>query len=111
MNGEVRLRASRKCGQLLKETEKAKGNRNDGKFGGRATRPPNKEEKTLAEMGISKDQSSKFQKLADVPDECFEEELSAPHKPSVDGILRSEPDKILHQQSRFYRSSGSLWVN
>ena len=86
----ARVRAERKCGELLREMEKAKGNQNTGEFGGRNERPP-KETKTLAEMGITKDQSSKFQKLAAVPEEEFEKavELSGT-KPSTNHILKAK---------------------
>jgi hypothetical protein len=66
---EIRLRAERKAGRLRAEMEKAK-----------AGRPPQNRShdttdfrgtKTLRELGISKDQSSKWQQLADVPDEQF----------------------------------------
>ena len=91
----IRLRAERRTGQLLKEIEKASAgrppkNRSSGTtdFNARssgATRQP----QTLKEMGISKDQSSKWQKLADVPEEKFKEALadtSAP--PSTANIIR-----------------------
>jgi hypothetical protein len=61
----------RKWGQLYSVGEKAKGNRNDGEFGGRGTRPPN-ETPTLSDLGVNKDQSSRWQKLGAVPDDEFE---------------------------------------
>ena len=89
----IRLRAERKAGQLLKEMPKAPGVQRQlagrDASGGRVVRPPENREATLADMGISKDQSSKWQKLADVPEDKFEEALadtSAP--PSTAGILR-----------------------
>ena len=61
--------AERKCGELLRDMDKAQGRRTD--------LPPNLVEsdnqvKTLSEMGVTKDQSSKWQKLADVPEDVFE---------------------------------------
>ena len=91
----IRLRAERRAGQLLKEMEKASAgrppkNRSSGttdlEVGSPDTTPP---PRTLKDMGISKDQSSKWQKLADVPEEKFEEALadtSAP--PSTANIIR-----------------------
>jgi hypothetical protein len=76
---EVRLRAERRTGELLKETERAKGSRGQLKgrksSGGRERRPPEKQAKTLAEMRISKDQSTDWQALADVPQEEFERRI------------------------------------
>lgn len=77
---EIRLRAERKAGQLLKETDRAEGNRGPVSTG---TTPP-----TLTDMGISRDQSSRWQKLADVPEDEFEATLAAPKKPSTNGIIR-----------------------
>jgi hypothetical protein len=59
---EIRIRAERRYGELLRDTNKAKGNQNDGQFGGRVTPPPNSGAKTLSDLGISKDQSSRWQK-------------------------------------------------
>ena len=56
---EIRLRAERKAGQLLKAMEKNKG----GQPKNRSTDTTG----TLQELGVSKDQSSKWQRLADVP--------------------------------------------
>jgi hypothetical protein len=60
------VRAERRAGQLLKETEKAKGSAGQGrpKKGGSAKTPP-KKAPTLADIGVTKTQSSRWQKLAD----------------------------------------------
>lgn len=82
---EIRLRSERKAGQLLRETTKA-----------RAGRPPNRSDDatdfrgapTIRDRGISKQQSSDWQKLADVPDDQFEKALSNYiHKPSTAAII------------------------
>jgi hypothetical protein len=79
---EIRLRAERKAGQLLKEIEKAKGGRPS-----QTTRPTRGvSAKTLADYGISHDQSAQWQKLADVPDDQFEASLAKP-KPTTSGII------------------------
>jgi hypothetical protein len=84
---EIRLRAERKAGQLQAVAEKAKaspGNQYTGHMdrGTEYTGP-----KTLAELGITKRQSSDWQKLASVPDDVFESALASPTKPSTKGIL------------------------
>ena len=71
---EIRLRAERKWGQLYSGSEKAKGVRTAGGgagAGGRMQRPP-AQPPTLADMGMTKDQSSRWQKLGAVPDDEFE---------------------------------------
>ena len=72
---EIRLRAERKCGQLLREREM------------RAGRPKEKPSNdliiaegagTLAELGISRNQSSQWQQLAAIPDDEFEQAVVQP---------------------------------
>ncbi|MDH3595780.1 MAG: hypothetical protein OEU09_14105 [Rhodospirillales bacterium] len=75
---EIRLRAERKAGQLLQEMDKNKG----------AAQPTRSSDTTtLRELGISKDQSSRWQRLAAVPEAEFEAALAAPDKPSTGGII------------------------
>jgi hypothetical protein len=85
----IRLRAERKCGELLKEIEKAKG--------GGDQRHPSHDTRgapTLRERGISYDQSSRWQKLADVPEDRFEAALADPDViPTTSGILQAEAPK------------------
>jgi hypothetical protein len=84
---EIRLRAERRAGELLRE-QAANGERAaDGrpKLSRDATILP----KTLPDLGISRDQSSKWQKLADVPEDQFEDALRDPvTKPSTASIIR-----------------------
>jgi hypothetical protein len=65
---EIRQRAERKWGQLYNTSEKAHrtGNQHTGSL------PRAEGTKTLDEMGVTKDQSSKWQKLGAVPDDEFE---------------------------------------
>lgn len=69
---EIRLRAERRAGQLLGEMEKAKGARgNPGGQGAKVVRSDDTTAQTLPEMGITRDQSSQWQKLAKVPEQEF----------------------------------------
>jgi hypothetical protein len=71
---EIRLRAERRAGELLAETEKNKGTRGQGRPSkrGRSGRPPKDETPTLADLGVSKDQSSRWQRLAEMGGGEFE---------------------------------------
>jgi hypothetical protein len=69
----IRRRAEAKMGALLRDTEKAKG----GDHGGRpkidgSRKEPSNETPTLAEIGVTKKQSSEFQQLAAVPKAQFD---------------------------------------
>jgi hypothetical protein len=65
---EIKVRAERRCGELLKATAER---------GERATRGVNVErydieKPTLSDMGLTRDESSRYQKLAAMPAEHFE---------------------------------------
>lgn len=83
---EIRIRAERKCGQLLREMEKAK-----------AGRPPENRSRdktdfrgapTLSDRGISKSQSSRWQALAAVPEAEFEATLAGPSDTLKQSVVR-----------------------
>src|SRR6266567_8413556 len=74
---KIRLRAERRAGELLAGMDKAKGSRGQAQgrdvSGGIVMEPPeNDDTPTLAEMGISKKQSSQWQKLAGLGESEFE---------------------------------------
>lgn len=94
----ARVRAERRCGELLAEMDKAKGARGqlNGRdvSGGSVVRPPEQQHRTLSDLGITKDQSSKWQRLAAVPEREFEAAVSQPGiKPTTSHILspKQEP--------------------
>ena len=74
---EIRLRAERKAGELLSKTDMSKGAAD--------TRSP--QVTTLKERGITKNQSSRWQAVANVPENDFEAALAAEKKPSTSGII------------------------
>jgi len=78
------MRAERRAGQILRETEKAKGGRPTKT--GRATLPV---PETLAAHGISKTQSSQWQRLAAIPQAEFEHVLKDAERPTTVGLIRA----------------------
>jgi len=80
---EIKLRAERRCGQLLEKMDKSKGNADRGKDRGK---------KTLEEIGVNRNQSSNWQKLARMSNEDFEkwleEKKTAGEEITLSSILR-----------------------
>lgn len=65
---EIKVRAERRCGELLATTEKNGGGRpSDNRSNDATGYAP-----TLADMGLTKDESSRYQQLAAMPAEHFE---------------------------------------
>ena len=87
---EIRLRAERRAGQLLREMKQS-GERHDEKGSNRKVSDGATPKPTLADLGITRDQSSQWQELATVPDEDFEREVTnANGKPSTEGIILAQ---------------------
>jgi len=79
----IRDRAERRAGQLLNETPKATGAPGPGRGkAGTEAGPAFTQAKTLANLGVSKKQSAKWQAVAALPDDQFEGALNSP-KPTV----------------------------
>jgi len=82
---EIRLRAERRAGQLLKVMDKAKaapGNQ----YSGPVQQDDRSTPATLDDIGITKNQSSQWQKLADVDEEFFEQAVKE-DRPTTSGII------------------------
>ena len=67
--GEIVILCLAREGEELAKMEKARGTEGSGRpgKGGRTRRPPNDDAPTLKELGISKDESSRAQKIASIP--------------------------------------------
>ncbi len=82
---ELKVRAERRAGEMLRD-QREMGGMNKGvpgqltgertDTGGRIVRPPVSGVPTLSDMGISKDQSSRWQKLAGMEEDDFETAVS-----------------------------------
>lgn len=95
---EVRLRAERRAGELLKQIDRAK--RGDGASQTMSGRP------TLSELGVTRDQSSNWQRLAGVPKDQFEAAIADPdQKPTTAGIIRAATEP-----KREPVSADALWL-
>ncbi len=76
---EIKVRSERRAGQLLAEMPKAGGARVNGRdsLGGPIVVPPKNDAPTLSDLGITKNDSSRWQKLAAIDEEKFEAAVAA----------------------------------
>jgi hypothetical protein len=83
---EIKLRAERRAGELLRETERAAGSRKQlagrNSSGGTIRLPPEKTTPKLKDLGITKRQSANWQQLANVPAAKFEQLAACPTIPA-----------------------------
>jgi N6-adenosine-specific RNA methylase IME4 len=84
---EIRVRAERRAGELLAEMEKNKGAREQGvgRRGKNAVAPSDRVAK-LSDLGVSKSQSSRWQRLAELDVETFESRVVAARKKALSGL-------------------------
>lgn len=102
---EIRLRAERKCGQMLKASGDSgeRRTKTDGKSKVSSGATP---KATLKDLGISRDQSASWQKLGDIPQDEFDATMGATdRKPSTKGLVRGT--KPLPENKT---SSDALWL-
>lgn len=70
---DIKVRAERKAGEMLAQMPKAQGERFNGRDAeGNFRRSHDETTETLADLGVSKVQSSRWQQLASMTDEHFE---------------------------------------
>ena len=84
---EIKLRAERKAGEILRDTPKQAGARGIGKSG----IPEENSTPTLADIGVTPKESSRFQKLASIPAEDFEP--VAKQEATGDEVLPAAPSE------------------
>jgi hypothetical protein len=88
---EIRLRAERRAGQLLSGMDRA-GRGRPEKMSDDTTLSPTP---TLSDLGVSRDQSSKWQQLAAVPEAEFESALAVSEKPSTNRIIKKPKRELI----------------
>lgn len=116
----VRLRAERRVGELLKELERADhadAGRASGAARGQtnmsdaATRSaPSPYAKALADQGMTRQSAARYQQLASIPKAEFERALSAPEKPTTAGVLRHSPTPARPEPTKAPVSDRVLWL-
>lgn len=74
---EIRLRAERKAGELLTQEKLARGGRPADPETGHSRVTGLSEETTLGDLGLTKNQSYKWQKIAAIPEAAFEDAVAA----------------------------------
>ena len=86
---EIKLRAERRAGEMLAETPRNNGARGVGASAVVAddSTPPK-----LNDIGLTRDQSSKFQAIASIPEEKFEEAIAKP-KTTTTSLVKSSRKK------------------
>lgn len=87
-------RAEIRAGELLREMAKNKGTRGDGrpKLGGNSELPPKDTSPKLADLGVSKTQSSRWQKLAALPKDKQEAKIKAATQ-KAEAAIEPQPRK------------------
>lgn len=109
---EIRIRAERKWGQMYRQAEKAaRGPDHEGKGSQRSC---DSTAETLEKLGVTKDQSSQWQKLADASDKQFETALnkaSSVTVPTTAGVLRNLGQTVPHDEPPSDpKIAAALWV-
>ena len=103
------IRAERQLGIILASMPKAKGGAKDHKSKSSPESMTYQTEKTLADIGISNNQSSRFQKLAKIPDDEFEEALDQPDATTTSIISAHEGMTLMTDEDKeLFSSAKSL---
>ncbi len=114
----MRLRAERRTGELLKDLARAtpqtanqQGANQHLVVSNDAKRPPaSPYAEALRQTGISRQTAYRYEALANVPQDTFEQALRTPDKPTTTGILdRAKPQAVV--QARLLRLVATWWLH
>lgn len=100
-SAEIRIRAERRLGAMLQETEKHPP-------GPDRSTPPTDLPPTLADMGISKDLSSRAQAIANIPEDEFERTL-AEHREEQQAVTGRTMEKLAKRAHVANNSGENEW--
>lgn len=101
---EQKLRSMRILGKLLEETELNKGIQLNGRdsFGSHKEVPPSDPRPRLSDLGITKNESSAYQKIAAIPQDMFEQQIEeAKEQHSTTSEITTSGMLRLAQQVKF----------
>jgi hypothetical protein len=99
---EIRVRAERKCGELLASQVEHGGDRRSSSAGSNLK---------LRDMNISGDQSSQWQRLAAIPHKQFEADLADPMwRPTTTGLLERQEARERGPAPPMRVDDGALWL-
>jgi hypothetical protein len=95
---EIRLFAERRAGELLKEMAE-RGERDPGAGGDRRSRSHGATVK-LTDLGVTKSQSSRWQKLADLPEPAYKERVAQAKRQAVASVDMTAQDRAANKKER-----------
>ena len=96
---EIRLRAERRAGELLKQMAE-RGERDDGRGNRNPSLKSQDATPKLSDFGISKTQSSRWQKLADLNEDDFEARTATAKKQAVSSVEATAAERTAEKQER-----------
>lgn len=114
---EIRLRAERRAGELFRDMERtppresgAAGAVAQGKQGPAIAAGPSEYRTALDSSGVTERTAQRWQELATVPDETFENALRAPEKPSTAAIVAKAKAPAPVQAPAPKMDGDALWI-
>jgi len=109
---KIKLRAERRAGEMLRDMEKAKGTAGQGRpsLGGATMLPPKDTPPTLAEIGITKRQSSDWQRLASIPDNEFDDAIEYSENTTTAKIVQKTKSEMIKRTNEEIKNAMSAPV-
>jgi hypothetical protein len=95
---EIKIRAKRRAGELLKEMDRAQGRRTDRTSAQAEPKSPTFEQQ-VADAGLDLSSAKRYQTIASMPQEVFEEHI-ADTKAAGNGLTSSDTYVKAKQQHR-----------